>query len=499
MDLSDYEKLCSTCDEILLSECSSLDTIAIPWLHVLNEHPTTLKKYDNVGKNFKENGKFLLKLLYLFFKNISLRSFPSFYSSSLKISKSDTLIISHLLNEDQINSKKDFYFGSLSEKLEADKNKVTVLFLNHTNLTPYEISTKWNIKGSERIIFSGKLSFSSEFKLLFKAINQFFSLKNQSRKIVDNYKKRIYIGASKAALTYETISSLRFILQLNELLVQIKPKVLLTTLEGHCWERLSYYCARRYNPSIKCIGYQHAILFPRQHSIMRSLSNNFDPDLIFTSGLHTKKIMEERCQAYGNIGIKNIGTHRRADSRVNLNEFTEKKVTPTCLVLPDGNHIETLNMCEFALKTAKEIKNIRFIIRLHPLMQTAFILQQNKDFNNIPENLVFSDNSDIQDDFAKCIWALYRGSGSAIHACIAGLKPIYLKFDDSLSIDPLFMVKDGKKNISVIAELEKIFIEDLSQNIETFASELNEVREYCSRYFEPLNLSEVIKEINIDR
>ena len=42
--------------------------------------------------------------------------------------------------------------------------------------------------------------------------------------------------------------------------------------------------ARKINPSVICIGYQHAILFKKQHAIKRKLEMNFEPDYILFSG-----------------------------------------------------------------------------------------------------------------------------------------------------------------------------------------------------------------------
>ena len=42
---SDYQELCDTCDEILLSNKADNTILANTWLHILREHPIFLKNY----------------------------------------------------------------------------------------------------------------------------------------------------------------------------------------------------------------------------------------------------------------------------------------------------------------------------------------------------------------------------------------------------------------------------------------------------------------------
>ena len=58
-----YEKLCKACNDILLDSKENLIRQSIPWLHVLNEHPTALKKYNQLWlkeNSFKDISKFFI-------------------------------------------------------------------------------------------------------------------------------------------------------------------------------------------------------------------------------------------------------------------------------------------------------------------------------------------------------------------------------------------------------------------------------------------------------
>jgi hypothetical protein len=57
------------------------------------------------------------------------------------------------------------------------------------------------------------------------------------------------------------------------ILVKIYPTLLVklwnylvTTYEGHSWERLCFALAKEAKPLVKCIAYQHAPIFKYQHA-----------------------------------------------------------------------------------------------------------------------------------------------------------------------------------------------------------------------------------------
>ena len=107
----------------------------------------------------------------------------------------------------------------------------------------------------------------------------------------------------------------------------------------------------------------------------------------------------------------------------------------------------------------------------------------------------FSDNQDIQDDFNISRWALYRGSGSAIHSVMAGCRPIYISSNESISIDPLYMVNSGRKLANNIYDLKEILMSDLTLEREVFLAELECLFRYCKEYFMPTSSRNLINEL----
>ena len=48
MNENEYKSICNACDQVLLSSEAKLETIAIPWLHIIREHPVFIKNYTEL-------------------------------------------------------------------------------------------------------------------------------------------------------------------------------------------------------------------------------------------------------------------------------------------------------------------------------------------------------------------------------------------------------------------------------------------------------------------
>ena len=492
MNLSQYKELCSVCDEILTSPNSSVVTKSNPWLHVLNAHPTTQQKYVDIwDKDKKKTAVAFLLSLAKFFRNIcSGDSRPKFLSSNPASQHTDVLIISHLINESQIGVDKDFYYGDISLDLKKDNIDSQVVLMNHLSRPPNQLVGCWNQKSTPRIFLANRLTVKKELNILFKLSLEALRLFRTSNLVEGGLRKSIYRASAWAAMSIDSIRALRFFYQIEDLVKDLRPRAIITTMEGHAFERLAFYASRRVNRDIKCCGYQHAILFPYQHGVKRSLGPDYDPDIIFTAGGVTAKTLLNGYQR-ANINLENIGTHRFLCPST-IFDISECSSPPVCLVLPDGNLLECLDLCRFALIAAETIPERPFRIRLHPLTTVDMLISEDRIFSKLPENLSFSTNKEIQDDFEISRWSLYRGSGAAIHSVMAGCRPIYIGLQESITIDPLYEIDSGRKYASSVRELEVILTADFNLEHKVFLAQLEPLFQYCKEYFMPSNTKKLI-------
>ena len=496
MNLSQYNELCSVCDEILTSPNSSVVTKSNTWLHVVNAHPATQQKYGNIWDKTNKNSLVsVFPSLARFFKNFSSgQSLPKFHSTDPSTKETDVLFISHLINENHLGIKRDFYFGDMALDLDQHDLSSQILLLNHLALPVSKLAGFWKKKAVPRIFLAAKLSAKEELSIFFKLLNESYRLAKSSIFARDGLRKKIYFTSAKAAISFESVKALRFSYQIEHLVKELKPKAIITTMEGHAFERLAFYAARKVNSNIKCFGYHHAILFPHQHAIARQLGPDYDPDIILTAGSQNIPYFKDGYQGT-EVKFKNIGTHRYSCPKT-IFDTTGQGSESACLVLPDGNISECLDLCRFALRAAEAILDVQFLIRLHPLISINVLISEDIAFNRLPFNLSFSDKDDIQDDFNISKWTLYRGSGAAIHSVMAGCRPIYICSKDSISIDPLYRVDSGRKSVTNVDELQIILRDDSTIAREVFLSELEPLFAYCKKYFmppNPLNLIRVLK------
>ena len=67
----------------------------------------------------------------------------------------DVLIVSHILNEGQMESGKDFYFGGLDQYLLKNGITAGIVLRDQTGKNIKNISGKWGGEVTPRIIFNG--------------------------------------------------------------------------------------------------------------------------------------------------------------------------------------------------------------------------------------------------------------------------------------------------------------------------------------------------------
>ncbi len=136
-----YKKVCEACDHVLMAPGMRLERIAVPWLHVLREHPSFLKDYQSL---FAAPGVLSAAVHFVVAKGRSYagwlrqmwRAFRSdgapWRSSQVLSGPADVLFISHLLNDADAGSPTDFYFGDLPEAIREQGRRVVVALIDHS-------------------------------------------------------------------------------------------------------------------------------------------------------------------------------------------------------------------------------------------------------------------------------------------------------------------------------------------------------------------------------
>ena len=493
-----YKILCDKLHKILQKDEFGQEIFCVPWMHIIRAHPIVLKRYNEIyfsKKSFsylfyfiKKNIQIYLNSIQILWKSIFYKS--RFYIGEINNRQYDYLFISHLLNNSQINDLNDFYFNDISDHLKS--NGLNSIFTYIPQYNYNEKLVKESIKFKDNLLLTISLSFFDEFKIR-------FSLFKTSRKLlkirkVDDFDNRILQRIRWEFMSIGSQANMRFIKQIENIILTVQPKYIVVPYEGHGYERLIFSVVNKINPKIICIAYQHTGLFKNSNAIYNFYSKKYNPNMILTSGKHgydqIKKINK-------NIPIDILGSFRGLPDNMNLLKSNNNQ---KCIVVPEGFINECIFLFEFSAKCATEFPNIDFIWRLHPSISFEEIFKKSPNLKNRPSNIILSNNN-MDIDIIDCYWALYRGSTAIFKIIANGARPLYLDKYAEISIDPLNDIDDNiRKNISTLNDFINVIEDDLTDILNFSNLYKNIIKNYCEYRFAKLNyeilLPQSIKKIH---
>lgn len=475
-----YKLLCRTCDSVLQARDATLEAVAIPWLHVMREHPIFLSQYEGLFTN-PSLRKLLnniisntLKEIYQWIKLIiNLLHFKKNYwiGDLKKKEKFDVIFISHLLNASQLSAEEDFYFNKLPHEIVRHGHKALIVLINQTSISDKTLNKNSKKLIVPRVVISEYLPLNEEFRIWWRTKKQENHFRQCSKIERKELRRKVLSRAVRESTSFATKKNLRIAGAIKKIITQTQAKSIITTYEGHAWERIVYASARSIKKDIKCIGYQHAALFRLQHAAKRSIGPLYDPELILTAG--TIGLNQMKGSEYlSGVNFDILGSSRYLAVPQNI-------LRQTCLVLPEGILKESQILFSFSLKCAISNPQIHFIWRLHPIINLSDLVKLGFDIKNIPSNVEISTQS-FEKDIARSKWALYRGSTASISAGANGVIPIYLSIASELPIDPLYEMKKNHPTIDSIDQFGSVIEAEIPNP---------KLVDYCIQYYRPFNTS----------
>jgi hypothetical protein len=485
-----FDFIVEQCDAVLTKYAANTSIAGIAWLHVLNSHPSNQAKYVYVFNkrgtvksllNFVSRSGAVLADLFL-----SLIGYQK--NNDYKQVSADTqiLFISHLVNVKAAENDPDFYYQELPEYLETQQQRTAIALLNHTKGFKGWAGKKNNpLKQTpQRFVFPRRLGFYSECILLSRALSTALFFIKQAFSETNSTKKYFFIELAANTFSVDTLRAFRIHEIVKHIIQHTNIQAIALTWEGHSWERLVCHAAKTAPRKILSIGYQHTILFPSSHALKRSFDPMYDPDRILTVGEITKNILASS-PGMNQIAIKEYGSPRLKEKK----KYTEKTVLQNgCLVAPEGLIDECIRLFTLGIETAKLLPDIHFIFRTHPTMRFEDLQINDTRLQNLPSNIIISSFKNIDDDFARCSWVVYRSSSVSFFATLAGLRPLYLTMDDELSVDPLYALKSWRLQVKNAADMVMIINADRQTRMDALHEESKEAILFCETYMLPYNI-----------
>ena len=490
---SQYDMLCEACDSLLKKNQFSFERNANSWLNVIREHPVFLNAYKVIySKNdiifFINSIKLLCKHIVIGIVKL-LNAIWRYYFLQDKITYDkrvfENVFVSHFLNESFSEHDKDFYFFELPEKIEKRKQSSLQLYINFTSKNSKKINIKWSNRKVVSKLLPKYLSLFQELKIRFLLLRE--SIYILRSKTSSKFEKRVKVQAAISSLSSATHSNYRLAFIIQKYIENNRIKRIFTTYEGHPWERLIFAMARNIDSSIECIGYQHALVFRRQHAIRRKLTKSFEPNFILFSGEHGREKFKKINYLKSN-NLLCFGSNRRISIKINKLAVETKKRN-SFLMLSEGDLVECIPLTKFIIRLSKEFPKAYFVIRFHPITKIKRLVKAIPELLRLPKNVELS-NFSFDYDLKRAHYAIYRGSSSIIKAIQYGLVPLYYEKPNEISIDPLYEIQKEKINIKSpddIKILEKISHQDL-------IIRQKKMIDFVNQFFSPINYKEILKD-----
>jgi len=390
---------------------------SISLLNVIKIHPFYLEKINkkiNLTKSFLKRA--LLELYYIF---SIIYYFYEKNKINYKIKKLKKVFISHLINKKQILTD-DINFGKV-EKI--CKNSFT-LYINHI-YSKNDISEKTK---KNFLIINRRVGFIEEVIILY---NQFLVKK----KILEIYKskKNFYLKAiALDAISPETRTNIRIGYQLIKFIKDYRPKFVITTLEGHSWEKyLIFYCKKM---NIRVFGYIPYV-FPRNLIFKINNENkNFLPHRLLVVGKTSYNNLIKTNFLKKNIHV--IGSYKNNPYKI---DSRDKKNINKIIVIPEGIFSEEKLLFDL-INTKEMVKTgYNFYFQLHPVSFNEKKLDYFKKIQ-INKNIMIN-NINVDNIIKESRYVIYRGS-NLVFKCIKNLCiPIYYQTKNekkiNLNINPI--------------------------------------------------------------
>ncbi len=398
---------------------------------------------------FKLRTKFYIDLLKTLFNIFKYNNEKIISDNKKEIYKKkyDVIFITHLVNKKQLESSVDNYFGGLINDAMKEGLSVLLIFKPHIKLNKKEFIKYLQKKRlyDSFLLDEHFLSFKAKLITIISILKERQNFLKLSRNI-SGYNSNLALYTAESFLSKNNFCNFIYGLQIGDIINNTKSKNIVTTFEGHNWERLFYYFSRKNNPFINCIGFQHTIIFKYQHSLTRLLKKTWNPDFILSSGDISTAFLKKRISK--EISIKTLGSPKSNNSnnkKININNRV--------LFIPAGESDEVYFFIRFAYSFAKKYPELKILIRFHPIVNSKKFIQR---FPNI-DNFNIS-KSKIEYDSKQSRYVIYSTSTAVFESISLGCIPIRLHWNSINDLsDPLWQLKSKLlKTVKSQVDLYKI-------------------------------------------
>lgn len=447
------------------------EVVANEALHLRNNHPNSLRATEGLWRPVSKGAK-VRRFLRLAWQNAVA---PIFARAGLRgglvLPKARVLLVSHHLGG--AGNPADMYYGDLADRLEQAGVTTSTVAIDHGRGRVPLAATG----SSRRHVLPKRLGIVGEYRITARLVAGWWRLVRWSAAHRGHGGMAGY--AASSAFAPASRAALRLADQIAHIARQVRPDIIVSTLEGHGWERVVFHSVRQALPDVRCVGYTHAPILPFHPGLTVRIGHGYDPDVVLVPGdVHLRALAPEIAPGR-EVGVLGSPKSIRFDVDRQAREGSRM-----CLLLPEGLVDEVDNLLALAVEQAALMPDIRFRVRMHPALPVEVFLEERSRYGNLPANVEWSSGTSLEADLGEARWALYRGSSAIIAALAKGVMPIYLAMpDEDMSIDPLFALKSFRKIVHNGSEFRSVLEEPAAYPEDILA----EARDFVEKYYRPVD------------
>lgn len=412
--------------------------MASPLLHPFKQHESTIdflsKIYSPLARNQKSRGLSLRHYM----NRMNVTSGKSANVEALKRrSTLDVLLISHAFDNTDFTAQ-DPYIGRMIQALDHSDKQYFVCYIDHSLRRDFCLEDL----PSSRCILAKRLAFYVEFALILYVYVVFtlVFVKHLITNGLDARSKIIGRLIKTGACCY-SITAIRIFIQIRAILKSVKVNNLISTHEGHIWERFVYKAANLGGIPGVIAGYQHSVVGLDNVPLTRKFRDElYNPSHLLASGnALVESLGTKDANTLDNVIV--VGSNRQA--LIRKKKRTSQHSRFKILLVPEGVDCELSVFLHFLKSHSSVNRNqIDFILRLHPNQSSEETrLSLRRQFKQYPNVRISS--ASLDDDVSDASFVLYRGSAAVFEAISSGLIPIYLK-TSGVGPDPLAVIDPSR-------------------------------------------------------
>ncbi len=378
------------------------------------------------------------------------------FGRALMAQPADMIIRSWCFGPGGIPETGDFYFGTLSQQLEA-RGLRCILLCGDTRERNDAAFAEGLLRspGVRAMPDLLLLPWQAPLQIAMRQLRTALRLRRVAAQAESSGARAIAATACRNSVEPITLrNTLQFDIA-KSAVSRWQARVFITLYEGQPWEQQAWRGAKAGHPDCITVGYQHTVVMPHSLGVLQPPRINghpAGPDLVLCLGEITREMMAKGHEE-PQRRLMTFGTFRRSGPALQAAPQPERR---TVLVVPETGVLrEAKTVFNFALRAAEALPEYRFLFRCHPAMPFERLRAQlDRGPEGLP-NVEISVRPTIAEDFERASALLYRGSSTVLYAVLHGLKPIYLEDPAFPDVDPLFAVTGWRERIDSVDGLRR--------------------------------------------